>query len=340
MNRGRKFNIWIAYTDLFTNLTTFLFISAIGIAAAYGSGLLDVVGLGTSSSCPAATELTMPIRAEASLLVDADAEVEEPNQGLRRGCSKYFRIDGVQFKAADRNLRQLQYRSGEPLPEKTLRQRVCVPIWRLLADDSFANAGGRITFVGLSLETSGYAYPAECGDRAPGPLLTQFPTRKWQNVKGIRECQIQEKRRQERMARGENPKPTFDICETVFQCLREHTGGIDNGRQDCYDFVAAVRRDDQNTLACRKQWQDAQAKALFDFCESAQFASDFPSGKLDLTAKNTDAGRADVRQDSWSNVGFEGASVNGPRYRRKGRIPAVTPADAESIVLVRVDISG
>ena len=42
MSHGRKYNIWIAYSDLFTNLSTFLFISALGVFAAFGSGVLSL----------------------------------------------------------------------------------------------------------------------------------------------------------------------------------------------------------------------------------------------------------------------------------------------------------
>jgi hypothetical protein len=40
MSGGKKFNVWVVYADLFSNLSVFLFISAFGMFAALGSGAL------------------------------------------------------------------------------------------------------------------------------------------------------------------------------------------------------------------------------------------------------------------------------------------------------------
>ena len=95
MAGGKKYNIWIAYSDLFTNLSAFIFISALGAFAAIGSGTRVSPGLGAFETC------SIPNAVRAELEKDG-SQLRRVGEGLRptgsrEGCTEYYAVERSRY---------------------------------------------------------------------------------------------------------------------------------------------------------------------------------------------------------------------------------------------------
>src|ERR1044072_9200662 len=100
---GKKLHVWIASSDLFTNLSTFLFISALGLLAAIGSGVLAPPGWGGSTPCAAPTRAAESLKQADGLVSEVRLGAPEPVH-----CVRYYRIGDFRFRSADASLGNFQ----------------------------------------------------------------------------------------------------------------------------------------------------------------------------------------------------------------------------------------
>lgn len=278
-SRGKKYNIWIAYSDLFTNLSTFLFISALGVFAAFGSGLLAVPGMGASRPCSMPATVRAQMEAGDSLWKIVGSGVR--GGGAQEGCTEYYSISGFQFRSEE--LSSFTDANHRPPGRDDLQLRICKPVWLTLATGQFKSAEGRITFVGVPQSGSSNEYPASCGAlRRDDQWIDGFP-RGRESLYVISDCRL----------RGPQ---AYRICPRVLQCL-EITKPDDRSSW-CRSVWAADQRGRQADAACRKAPAEEQAKTLYDQCEGA-IDSTFPDQEFERPGMRALARRRDGRSQMW-----------------------------------------
>lgn len=319
--RGKKFNIWIAYADLFTNLTAFLLISSLGICALIGAGVLARLGGGDTAQCESLQNgIAEKLTREGSWLV-LDTEDEARLGDIEAGdCTAYYKIvhpggGDYRFKYDNADNPTLyHFAAGEEAHgnARSLIAGVCMPLWAALKDDSFDNANAQALFLARGVSKLSLAYPIKCrpeGDGfsiPPDILPPRFPRHGGSPVKAIRDCESYYWRQNAgKLRKGERiPYSDPPWCETIRYCL--HGKGIGD---DCQLIRAMEERDRQNTLSCKRERAARQAKLLFDLCASAPFFND---------REPDSEGRPPVQRDNhrrrWRDVGFQGVMIDSTTF--------------------------
>src|ERR1044072_8649823 len=245
---GKKFNVWIAYSDLFTNLSTFLFISALGLFAAIGSGVLAPPGWGGS------TPWAAPTRAAQSLK-QADGLVSEVRLGPqdRVDCVRYYRFCDFRFRSADGSLGNFQDESGATLDEAAVLSRICMPIWRLISRRDFRASQGRLSFRGFATTNSEWPPGSLCPRRGRGPrIMSMDIDYDGPHINVINGCR-------------RDPQGTFpEYCDDILPCVNDG-----NGNRLCREVQAVIDWDNRSRMACQQQAARPQAYTLYNICERA-----------------------------------------------------------------------
>lgn len=291
---GKRLNIWIAYSDLFTNLSTFLFISALGVFAAIGSGVMVSVGQGSQTECSIPAEIGQSLMAGNSLLKDLGKGAARADG--RAGCVQYYRVDGYSFKSADPASFSDQ-NGRRPAPDE-LQTRLCQPIWLSLPLRAFDDVGGEIAFVGVGEANSKPAYPGRCSAKPrDDPQIFDFPSTTVRSaISTIRECQI-------------SGAHAYPVCAKTLACLK---ASPEDRNEWCRLVIAAERRGRQAELACAKSQAEPQAKALYDICESAPLDPGFPTQRFAGPEMMASAVKPDERRALWGRVGVDALMRDGP----------------------------
>ncbi|HEX6374553.1 MAG TPA: hypothetical protein VFZ91_02420 [Allosphingosinicella sp.] len=313
MAGGKKYNIWIAYSDLFTNLSTFLFVSALGMFAAIGSGLLAPPGWGGSSPCVIPTTIQTSMQAPDSLLQKAEFKVGAVRP--QESCTEYYRIAGFRFPLSHSTVFASDDGVGAT-PEDF--KKICTPLWLTLMRAEFERLDGRITFVGIAEPGPDDHYPASCGAFKHGPHIEGLPTT-ITTLETIRRCQ------------GKDQLKAYRMCRTVINCLKSTASQRESG---CRDVVAEYDRHRLWAANCAKNAALAQALQVYEKCEPAPDQWGFPDYNFDSLEMVQGAGRRDRRRLSWRRVGFDAISRDGLAQDLSADHPlAKAPAGS---VLVRV----
>jgi hypothetical protein len=280
---GKKFNIWIAYSDLFTNLSTFLFISALGVFAAFGSGVVDSMGTGSAHGCSIPATAKASMEAEGSLLQRAVTSVSSD-----RSCSEYYTIGDFRYRSDD--VTSFLSEAGERPTKEDFKSRICGQIWFTLARQDFEDAGGRIRFVSIAQAPGARDYPTSCkAGRQAEPKLARF-SEKRSPVFVISDC----------LLKGEQAYP---VCSDVLQCLSAKSEGRDSW---CRSVWMVHERANQSDAACRRGVAELQAKALFDQCDGVVDGGDrFPDHRFEADGMQALARRPDGRRELWRRVDFD-----------------------------------
>lgn len=312
---GKKYNVWIAYSDLFTNLSTFLFISAVGVFAAMGSGLIAPSD-GESATCSGAEVANGYLEEKGSLL--RRLEPRAGTRALRQDCVDYYRISDFRFHSS---LSQFKNDAGRSPSLEDVRWRVCLPIWLTLADQRFVSAKGQITFVGIGVAGSEPAYPTKCGGQYRDDLWIEGFPRRRRTLETIRECQI--------VGSGAYP-----VCRDVLACLKSKANDRDGW---CRSVIAAERRGRRSDELCQKGPAELQAKALYDICEGVPLDRKFPTQRFETPNMVKGASRVDELREQWPNVSFDGATRDGTQASAAARIPPEFEAMRAGSVLLKVE---
>jgi hypothetical protein len=340
MGGGKKYNIWIAYSDLFTNLSTFLFISAIGVFAAWGSGVFDDVA--AISPETARGGCSVDAAAEANVektLGQADAEGKAsllaklasfPEQGRQGECTDYYTVPGVIQNVVQRNpsVDENTDLSGKRLTEEDWRSRFCDQIWLTNVHKDFDAARGRVTIMSVGAAPGSSNAQKQCfGNRPREDAIRDFP----QGRRGvprpppseaIAQCEAE-------IPKGRNPYPrTPEFCQRVLACLNPQSRVRDD--EWCITVREARTRAQLYDKACGKMSAIMRARTLYQFCIGAPDSTKFPTHFLTGDNVIDSAHALDTFREQWRNVGYdaivleakqlEGQRTLGARGIREGSV--------------------
>jgi len=274
----RHYNIWIAYSDLFSNLATFLFISAVGIFAALGSGAVGIPGP-RQPQCRLAPPVAASLARPGSALREVDVRLAQEEGG--RGCGAYYMPGEYRFQSGTLNF---VLPTGAHATAADFREKICTPVWAALANGQFK---GRISFIAVAAVKEVREYPRTCGGPLPAASpLSGFPAhRKAADV--IRECVV-------------TTGDPYHVCRHVRDCMNE---AFDERGPACQGIWAAYMAASQSDAACRRQVAQTQAKLLYDQCAAA--IGPYEDGLFHRKGTKESARRDDGRQMLWQGVDFE-----------------------------------
>lgn len=282
---GKKFNIWIAYSDMFTNLSTFLFFASLGLFAtlAGGTGSSD-----PDPSCTIQEAAMASLRAEPTLVTDIQAGDTQP------GCVRYYGLSTYRFRSADANLRNLSNAEGRTLTEPEIVTHICQPIWRLISRHDFRANGGRLTLRGIAALENDWLTEPECAPRPeeePRVDLDHMP--RGESIARIRGCQA-------------DPLHSFPaVCSEILRCLRLD---INNRPEWCQDIFAVIEWDRRRSLSCYARATREQARTLFDICQSAPTNGNFLGRPFNNGEYVDEARVGEQRPRLWERVGYDSYS--------------------------------
>lgn len=293
--RGRKYNIWIAYADLFTNLTAFLFISAIGLFAGLGSGRLSMAKIGgEQQNCRMAPGAAGSLTQPGSLIVD-----QPVNANLRPPCTQFFRIGRFSFDSPDADLRHFR-NGGTELKRRDVLRSICQPIWQTISRRDFVNRGGRLAFWGIGRVGNVNWHPAlSCPLTNPprGHGLLNLSDRQIARLRACRNHPTADPTVDPSMASAA-PWPTE--CRSVRDCFDAP------GEEPCRQMEALFAWDDREVRTCHTRAVREQAAALRTICEGAPF--EYFQGRIfsDNPRIYVDEARDARRATLWERVDVRG----------------------------------
>lgn len=292
MSGRKKFNIWIAYSDLFTNLSTFLFISALGIFAAVGSGAFGQLGPNGSQRCTVASEIGKAMIAESELLEYIGSVAYS-----RSSCAEYYRVRDVAFVGwgAERGYFK-RTRPGPPqdrvLKRAEILKDICTPIWLTIPRKDFGAHNGRLIIQGSGTkkerwpeprcEQVVWTEPAIRHDRLPpGPP-----------IRAVRTCD---------RLRTDGIATADPFCRDIEKC------SVEAAAKDytlCAQVEAVRQWHGNNAAACRREAAQGQAGTLYRACALAPTDPNFPDGRLAGGVMEDDARHVQNIPRYWAKVDF------------------------------------
>jgi hypothetical protein len=261
--REGKFNIWIAYSDLFSNLTTFIFISAVGIFAAFGStntlngpGTLaavrtmcetDINGVGSVLTSPTFSRLAQPVL---------------PNSLRNTVCEGYLQLHGYRFKPKSNSPSALVDRHGAAIT-RSATDRVCRLLLNAAAQNSLFAHNGQLVIIGTAAATPTQKCPilnyiaVDMSASGLSPKLVQVPIK----VPLIQAC-----------LQGDPKmlKKHLEICNKVRSCSK--TSSL-----LCQEIFSKINTYESQRKACLPGLATSRAATLNWMCEQAFGHPDFPS---------------------------------------------------------------
>jgi hypothetical protein len=176
MSGGKKFNVWVVYADLFSNLSTFLFISAFGMFAALGSGALRMP-TGIVPNPPAVgTACSAKTPGLDNALTDKPANYTSKfapiaGQGLSQAkCAHYFIIKDYWFAQGQTDVVAFSPSGNirKKFNDATLYRVLCQPVWGAALE---AGNNWQVTLLGLASARSSSACRTK---RSTGPKMTSI----------------------------------------------------------------------------------------------------------------------------------------------------------------------
>ena len=280
MSGGRKkYNIWIAYSDLFTNLSAFLFISAIGFFAAFGGGMAaDLAPAACVSSAAATENLT------ASGLMQKIGR--QPSGGA--DCVRHYRIGSNRFRSKWSHVEDFRSEGNES-SQLSLLSQVCEPVWQTIARRDFRARGGRLVFRGIGAPINDWQSQPQCKRRLrdePALMLAGMPARVPQ-MEVVSRCH-------------RNPQ-AHSVCRIILNCVQS-----DSPRTAaCRRVAALIAWDERMTRACYADTAREQAHTLFRVCERAPADENFQDQLFeDSRVFSDESRREDMRGSLWESVDY------------------------------------
>ena len=315
---GRKFNVWIAYSDLFSNLMTFLFISAFGMFAAIGSG---VMFNGQGSIDVLRSECIAPQR-------DVDAALHSQVSGHGYGflepdtdavCETTYAVkDSGSLKKALREIWSDHRSPGYGLPvdpmdlvvkNDQLMQKICPQLWTAAALKPLKYLSGHLEIL-AAVEAGAQvtACPSEAG---PPPKWIPFRSSRYPFA-GVRSCYVQfgEGRRLKGRDLAHRYRDYSSICPVFEDCF----SGLDSGRE-CETLMSdLLRRQVDEKERCRIRDAVERASLLYESCRIAIRSKDWPWDDTVNTPNSMlqrKVGNYISADDTWTHRVRYGAEMDG-----------------------------
>jgi hypothetical protein len=298
----KKYNIWIAYTDLFTNLSTFIFISAIGVFAAIGSGSQTPHGAAGFEACAVPSAVAAELKAGNSAITPL-------GPGFRRtaadGCTEYYSITEHRASTSSTGIRN---------------SRICHQVWFTANLAEFERSGGRLTFLGVAQGDRNPVYTRRCdGDRWRG-RLPQFFRASRDPMAIIGECM--------RISPTSHPS----VCPFVSQCLAAQIG---DRNEECQLIWDIYQHGMDSDAICRRDEAEHRAKTLYDQCNGAMVPS-APDHRFRRPDMAAGTGGRDRRRQLWSRgVDFDSVTRSRLEQALPPRHPALSLPTGSVIIELR-----
>ncbi len=314
---SKKFNVWIVYSDIFSNLTMFVFVSAFGMFAALGApddpGLPSVSGI----SCQ---ETENVIRSAMSAPLDSDTsffQLYQPDtDGRNTGkCKVAFRVSDHQYPPSAQDLASLISSTGggrrrHPVPKDwhvTTMDSICTPIWMTATRQLLKNYNGRITITATADES----IEKQCSPEKQKDYLKNITPfafhlngeEKLISMKDYLGCKIF--KRQGSFVAEKNKSA---LCSQISNCLnlpRPPAG-------QCGRVVDFQESYDWSRRACLSTLASNRAQNLYQYCEVAATDRGFDR---DLLTTNLPNGKKDGETIFENNKFHYGAASDAWRKR-------------------------
>jgi len=292
MVREGKLNIWIAYSDLFSNLTTFVFISALGMMAAFGSGYDASKARNIELARSVCLKDTDDIDAVLSRKAEGSSTGFEAAKGPDQPpCSDYFSLRGYHFvpnanKPGDNKrfgsrkpppdpLTRFVDDKEVPIAQSTMLERFCPVLFGAAVSKHLGEDAGELKIIGTASTESGLKCPLLTTTYVPLPGIKK-------SVSGAV------------LAACEDPSilakyPT--ACQLVGLC-KQHP--MVSG---CHDVNDAVRLARANASACLEERGLQRAQAIKTKC-TAELSDDL----LDTELATEEEGSAITDEEKGSSA--------------------------------------
>jgi hypothetical protein len=296
-NDRKRYNVWLAYSDLFTNLSAFLFISALGVFAALGAGRSPALGVGQVGPCKVPASLETAVKHKDSVLAPLGSAAIG-----KYPCEINYQISGYRYQSFASDIGFFRSDdSGKSAPVDDIENRVCKPIWMALGTIDFNVRGGSVILRSVASENSGWRNAPHCSGNAKPPPVADFDDKDPLQV--ISDCQ-------------HNAKSYPAYCPLVDNCLHDKDDG--KATATCDQITAVINWNIRHTRECLAKPAQAQAAAVSKICEDyrTKKRTQFPVKYLrDSTTMIKDAETRDlwseVRTDAYIAGGDQGSAVPG-----------------------------
>ncbi|RYD48235.1 MAG: hypothetical protein EOP60_16050 [Sphingomonadales bacterium] len=289
--KGKKFNIWIAYSDLFTNLSTFLFIAALGVFASLGS--MDETETEKAALCTIPAEVEQRLGATGML-----TPIEAPKR-VGSSCRRYYKIDGYRFHSRAPQLQAFMAEDRRMTLEEA-RERVCSPLWLTLGLQAFENQQGRIIVHGVGRMDNGWATGSpECKPELKVPATDHLGYGAQAASEKIEQCYA-----------GIN---AGNICSEVSKCRKQTDEGVRPASTAVCRQILAVRAwHGAEKSECLRKTAVAQAQTIASICEALPSWKYFPDGQFVDSAMSQIARFDETRPALWRRSGVSGFARDAP----------------------------
>jgi hypothetical protein len=291
MSGRRKFNIWIAYSDLFTNLSTFLFIAALGVFASLGSMNNDKEEPQAACVIPEVVEQRL---GETGLLAPLGPTVK-----VGSSCRRYYKIDGYHFRSPSAQLSEFTTETLR-MTDGEAQDRICAPLWRTIGLQLFEDRKGRVIFHGVGRADNGWrTQRPECPGKldVPAVNLLGFASARLASTK-IEECYA-----------GIN---AGNICNDVSRCRYETRDGVLPPASDLCRQILTVRAwNFAERSECLRETAALQADTIRRICQAPGWKF-FPEGDFVNSDMSQIARFGETRPALWRRTAATGFAKDAP----------------------------
>lgn len=289
MSGGRKFNIWIVYSDLFTNLSTFLFVAALGVFGGLGSAVVP----------PEPPAPSVPVTCDIPETVLRSLEAGSLLTPIEPGsvpCRRYYRIDGYAFQSWTSELWTFKANERALKPAEAF-VKVCTPVWKAIAQRAFDDQLGRVIVHGIGRHGSLWPGQPSCPRlKAPPSTLLTVPPGK-SAIDAINECLAGVR--------------AGTICSEIADCDWRRPAD-----ELCRQAAAIRDWDRAETAQCLRTVAVDQAQALTTLCEGwvnhHKGVPRFPTTDFAGEGMSTIARFDQTRPALWRRVGTSGFVKDAP----------------------------
>ncbi|HEY2071156.1 MAG TPA: hypothetical protein VGG48_16485 [Rhizomicrobium sp.] len=277
MSERKRFNVWIAYSDLFSNLAVFLFISAFGMLAAIGSSNMP----GTPSPPPSQPGCVKSLSDfDGSMLGKSGPNFPSefspgppgaPSQPIKMRCATLYTMPNYQFRNRKFDIASfLNERKSKKVGGKTsvrerqdaLLHQMCEQLWGAVAREAMVNRNGQIILVGTDTADSAPVCSNRAETLAPEQkkILHDFSPRARQQ---IFDCQ-------KHIYDDEKKLKLPEEC-TKFRGEHRDCYGSDATRdtKECSDLFDYLEEAQLEQTSCLKAFAAQRAESLYDYCRDS-----------------------------------------------------------------------
>jgi hypothetical protein len=300
MASGKKFNIWIAYSDLFSNLAVFLFLSAFGAFAALG---VPTPTKPTPEVCPALPADVAAMLVHGGLADDHSSDLKPPasQSGGGQNCATRYTVDvsriGPGIATAPKNGRLSQ-------PQNDAIDHLCQQLWGAATRTDLRQSGGQIVIVGTAaVRPNAFGMCKQYGDDNP---LVFNKGGYWHRI-ALSDCWFDRYWPGGRGRFHNKSCAEFDACDN----------GRIRGHDSCGDFNKDVVRNVVRRLSCFEQDATKRAEVLYTLCQRSLAIREFDTTLIRISGGVLDGNPLNyfkTLSDTWNDrVHYRGEVGDDPR---------------------------